>query len=181
MRLIPNPLYIAKNQTASLAPVEDFIQPLSAHSSITEDNMWCPVRALKYYWHRTKAKRSGDQLFIITKEPFSPASRDTISKWIVAAIQRLSRPEFHLALTTPVVSVRRGRSSVVFRWKKYTKRLTGGRPTRLFPSTSGTFLPRSPPFPGRLLLPRHSPSSTLSLGMCLSHASLTSLCWSSIL
>ena len=36
--------------------------------------MWCPVRALKYYWHRTKAKRSGDQLFIITKEPFSPAS-----------------------------------------------------------------------------------------------------------
>ena len=28
-----------------------------------------------------------DQLFIITKEPFSPASRDTISKWIVAAIR----------------------------------------------------------------------------------------------
>ena len=87
VRLIPNPLYIAKNQTASSAPVEVFIQPLSAHSSITEDKVWCPVRALKYYWHRTKAKRSGDQLFIITKEPFSPASRDTISKWIVAAIR----------------------------------------------------------------------------------------------
>ena len=52
-----------------------------------EDKVWCPVRALKYYWHRTQSKRSGDQLFVITKEPFSPASRDTISKWIVAAIQ----------------------------------------------------------------------------------------------
>ena len=49
--------------------------------------MWCPVRALKYYWHRTKTKRSGDQLFVIAKEPFFPASRDTISKWIVAAIR----------------------------------------------------------------------------------------------
>ena len=87
VRLIPNPSYIAKNQTASSAPVEIFLQPISAHSSITEDKVWCPVRALKYYWHRTQSKRSGDQLFVITKEPFSPASRDTISKWIVAAIQ----------------------------------------------------------------------------------------------
>ena len=87
VRLIPNPSYIAKNQTASSAPVEIFIQPISAHSSISEDKVWCPVRALKYYWHRTQSKRSGDQLFVITKEPFSPASRDTISKWIVAAIR----------------------------------------------------------------------------------------------
>ena len=87
VRLIPNPSYIAKNQTASSALVEIFLQPISAHSSITEDKVWCPVRALKYYWHRTQSKRSGDQLFVITKEPFSPASRDTISKWIVAAIQ----------------------------------------------------------------------------------------------
>ena len=101
VRLIPNPLYIAKNQTASSAPVEVFIQPLSAPSSITEDKVWCPVRALKFYWHRTKAKRSGDQLFIITKEPFSPSSRDTISKWIVAAI-RAAGP----TALTPGVSLR---------------------------------------------------------------------------
>ena len=87
VRLIPNPSYIAKNQTSSSSPVEIFIQPLSAHSSIGADKVWCPVRALKYYWHRTKDKRSRNQLFIITKEPFSPASRDTISRWIVAAIQ----------------------------------------------------------------------------------------------
>ena len=87
VRLIPNPTFIAKNQTASSDPVEIFIQPLSSLSSISEDKVWCPVRALKYYWHRTRAKRTGKQLFIITKEPFSPASRDTISKWLVAAIQ----------------------------------------------------------------------------------------------
>ena len=87
VRLIPNPSYVAKNQTASSKPVEIFIQPLSAHSSVSEDKVWCPVRALKYYWSRTKDRRSGDQLFMITKEPFSPASRDVISKWIVAAIQ----------------------------------------------------------------------------------------------
>jgi len=92
VRLIPNPSYIAKNQTASSEPVEIFIQPLSAHSSVVEDKIWCPVRALKYYWHRTQDKRSGDQLFVISKEPFSPASRDTISKWIVAAI-RAAGPE----------------------------------------------------------------------------------------
>ena len=99
VRLIPNPSYIAKMQTAASGPVEMFIQPLSVHSSITEDKLWCPVRALKFYWHRTKAKRSGDQLFIITKEPYSPASRDTISKWIVAAIRAAGSEAL-----TPVVS-----------------------------------------------------------------------------
>ena len=87
VRLIPNPSYVAKNQTASSKPVEIVIQPLSAHSSVTEDKVWCPVQALKYYWSRTKDRRSGDQLFIITREPFSPASREVISKWIVAAIR----------------------------------------------------------------------------------------------
>ena len=39
------------------------------------------------YLSRTKDRRSGDQFFICTREPFSPASRDVISKWIVAAIR----------------------------------------------------------------------------------------------
>ena len=87
VRLIPKPSYVAKNQTASSKPVEIFIQPLSAHSSVTEDKIWCPVRALKYYWSRTKDRRSSDQLFIITRDPFTPASKEVISKWIVAAIR----------------------------------------------------------------------------------------------
>lgn len=100
VRLLPAPSYIAKNQTASSGPVEIFLQPLSAHSSIVEDKVWCPVRALKFYWHRSQQKRSGDQLFITTKEPFGPASRDTISRWIVEAI-KAAGPDALTPDTTP--------------------------------------------------------------------------------
>ena len=62
VRLIPNPSYVAKNQTASSKPVEIFIQPLSAHSSVSEDKVWCPVRALKYYsaliWQKEASDKS---------------------------------------------------------------------------------------------------------------------------
>ena len=83
MRLIPNPSYVAKNQTASSKPVEIFLSSLSRHTHR------CPTTrsgVLKYL-SRTKDRRSGDQFFICTREPFSPASRDVISKWIVAAIR----------------------------------------------------------------------------------------------
>ena len=45
-------------------------------------------------------KRSGDQLFITTKEPFGPASRDTISRWIVEAI-KAAGPDALTPDTTP--------------------------------------------------------------------------------
>ena len=83
MRLIPNPSYVAKNQTASSKPVKIFLSSLSRHTHR------CPTTrsgVLKYL-SRTKDRRSGDQFFICTREPFSPASRDVISKWIVAAIR----------------------------------------------------------------------------------------------
>ena len=59
-------------------------------TSITQIWMVChllPFAKVGQYWSHTKDRRLGDQLFIITREPFSPASRDVISKWIVAAIQ----------------------------------------------------------------------------------------------
>ena len=87
VRLIPRAKYIAKNQTASSGPVEIFISPLSELSSIVEDKVWCPIRALKWYLDRTKNLRKDDQLFIITREPYTPASQDSISRWIVEAIQ----------------------------------------------------------------------------------------------
>ena len=52
-----------------------------------EDKVWCPVRALKWYIDKTKSYRKDDQLFLITREPFSPASLDSISRWIVEAIR----------------------------------------------------------------------------------------------
>ncbi|XP_072165932.1 uncharacterized protein [Diadema setosum] len=87
VRLIPRATYIAKNQTASSGPVEIFISPLSELSSIAEDKVWCLVKALKWYLDRTKSLRKDDQLFIITREPYTAASRDSISRWIVEAIQ----------------------------------------------------------------------------------------------
>ena len=87
VRLIPKASFIAKNQTASSGPVEIFLCPLSDHSSIVEDKVWCPVRALKWYVDRTKSCRNHEQLFLISREPFAPASRDTLSRWIVEAIQ----------------------------------------------------------------------------------------------
>ena len=87
VRLIPRPGFIAKNQTANCKAIEIFLKPISALSSIGEDKVWCPVRALKWYLDRTKTHRRHDQLFLTCKEPFSPASMDTISRWIVRAIR----------------------------------------------------------------------------------------------
>ena len=87
VRLVPRPTYIAKNQTATSGPVEIVLRPLSEHSSIQEDRVWCPVRAVKWYLDRTKDLRRGDQFFVISREPYSAASKDTISRWIVEAIR----------------------------------------------------------------------------------------------
>ena len=87
VRLIPCPGFIAKNQTASNKPVEIFISPLSDFSSVSEDKVWCPIRALKWYLDRTKGHRKHDQLFLTCKEPFSPATKDTVSRWIVSAVK----------------------------------------------------------------------------------------------
>ena len=86
VRLIPTPSFIAKNQTATSGSVEIFLAPISSFSSVTEDKVWCPVRALRWYTNRTKQIRTSDQLFVISREPFSAASRDTLSRWIVDAI-----------------------------------------------------------------------------------------------
>ena len=71
----------------SSRPVEVFLSALSEFSSVAEDKVWCPIRALKWFLDRTKVDRKDDQLFPISREPFSPASRESISRWIVDAIQ----------------------------------------------------------------------------------------------
>ncbi|XP_041477327.1 uncharacterized protein LOC121425366 [Lytechinus variegatus] len=87
VRLIPNPSFIAKNQTATSGSIEFFLAPLSDLSSVSEDKVWCPVRALKWYLERTKTLRNSDQLFVTSREPYAAASRDTISRWIVDGIK----------------------------------------------------------------------------------------------
>lgn len=46
------------------------------------DELLCPVRTVRYYLRRTRVHRKGqDQMLLISKAPFTPASRDTIARW----------------------------------------------------------------------------------------------------
>ena len=67
--------------------MEVVLHPLSDFSSVFGDGLWCPVRALKWYLYKTKPFRKSDQLFLVSREPLSAASRDTISRWLVLAIK----------------------------------------------------------------------------------------------
>ena len=88
VRLIPEPSFLAKNQTMDLLPHPIFIPKISSFSSVREDKVWCPVRALSWYIHRTKAFRTSTQtaLFLTHRAPHKRASASTISRWIVEAI-----------------------------------------------------------------------------------------------
>ena len=87
VRLIPKAGFLAKNQTASSDVVEIFLPSLSSHSSVPEDKVWCPVRALKWYLSRSLPLRSSPDLFISTLAPHRHVSLATISRWIIVAIK----------------------------------------------------------------------------------------------
>ena len=53
VRLIPKMGFIAKNQSLKSGSVEIFLPAISTLSSVEEDKVWCPVRALKWYVDRT--------------------------------------------------------------------------------------------------------------------------------
>lgn len=46
-----------------------------------KDALLCPVRSVRAYVKRTLKYRKYDQLLLITRPPYTPASRDTISRW----------------------------------------------------------------------------------------------------
>ena len=87
VRLIPDPQFRANNQSMTFTPEEIFRPTFSSVSSIHEDKRWCPVRALKWYIERTRDIRISERLFIIPCSPYNPASKDTISRWIVDLIK----------------------------------------------------------------------------------------------
>ena len=86
VRFIPDHSFLPKNQTLDFIPEDIFIPELKTISSLPEDRFRCPVRALKWYLNKTKGLRTSDQLFILTREPYGPASKSTISRWIVETI-----------------------------------------------------------------------------------------------
>ena len=87
VRLIPRADFIAKNQSQNSPMVEIFLPSLSSFSSVSEDKVWCPVRALRWYFDKMKHKRTSSSLFVTTIEPFRSASKTTIARWIVECIK----------------------------------------------------------------------------------------------
>ena len=86
VRLLTDPQFLAKNQSSSFTPGDIFLPELKEFSSVAEDKLWCPVRALKWYLERTKVVRTSDKLFVIPRSPYSAAAKDTISKWLIRLI-----------------------------------------------------------------------------------------------
>jgi integrase len=81
------PNFLAKNERASFTAAPVKLPAIASQSSVAEDRMWCPVRALRYYLKRTKTLRGPtEQLFVITQKPHTPASRGSIARWICKAI-----------------------------------------------------------------------------------------------
>ena len=87
--LLPDPAYLAKNHTMAFTPEPIFISKLSMASATREDKYWCPVRALSWYVKRTEGVRTTDQLFIQSRSPYGPASKATLSGWLVRLIKEL--------------------------------------------------------------------------------------------
>ena len=87
VRLVPDPAFLAGNQTLEFLPEPIFIPKISTVSSVREDSLWCPVRALRFYLKRTQYLR-GDttSLFVSFNRPHKATSRETISRWIVLVI-----------------------------------------------------------------------------------------------
>ena len=92
VRLVPRADFIAKNQSPTSQSVEIFLPSISSFSSVEEDKVWCPVRALKWYLDHTKSKRSFTSLFVTSMEPFRAVSKASISRWLVECIS-MARPE----------------------------------------------------------------------------------------
>lgn len=103
VRLVPDRSFLAKTQTVDFLPAPIFLAAISEFSGVEGDEVWCPVRALREYLRRTEPLRgSCSALFIISQRPFTRASRDTISRWVVRAIRLVvppgdfpSRPRAH--------------------------------------------------------------------------------------
>ena len=92
VRLLPDPQFLSKNQSASFTPREIYLPALKEMSSVPEDKLWCPVRALRWYLEKTRAVRTSDRLFILPRSPYSAASKDTLSKWLVKVITPHTTP-----------------------------------------------------------------------------------------
>ena len=138
VRLIPKASFVAKNQSASTGSVEFFLPSLASFSSVEEDKVWCPVRALKWYLSRTKSLRSSSDLFVTTTAPHRAASKDTVSRWLVECIKLAGDDVLQsgpVRLMIQELLVLPGPFSMARQLSSCRKRRSGRTQIRLFPAT----------------------------------------------
>ena len=105
VHLLPRAGFLAKNQTMDFSPKHIVLPDLRKASKSPDCGPWCPVRALKFYLHRTKPgtkpyRGEMDSLFLTTSKPVRVASKQTLSRWIISVIRdSISREELRLAGT----------------------------------------------------------------------------------
>jgi len=81
------PVFVAKNESSSYSHSTLFLPRIESCSSVSDDRIWCPVRALRYYLAKTSSLRgNNDHLFLTHAEPHGPASKQTIARWIAGLI-----------------------------------------------------------------------------------------------
>ena len=86
--LLTQPGFLAKNQLPESLPEPIVIPGLSQFcGSDTDDRLLCPVRAVRAYLSRVKAKRSGRKRLFLPLKGSKDISPSTISRWICDVIK----------------------------------------------------------------------------------------------
>ena len=81
------PDFIAKNESSTFRHSSLFIPKIGMHSSVPEDRVWCPVRALREYLRKTAHLRGDhDNIFLTFVEPHRPAAKVTLARWLVSVL-----------------------------------------------------------------------------------------------
>ena len=99
--LFLRPDFLAKNERSTFRHSPLFLPSIGQGSSIAEDRLWCPVRALQHYLGRTQTLRGAhDRLFITHAEPHGPAAKQTLARWLVQVLvdsgaAKDARPKAH--------------------------------------------------------------------------------------
>ena len=87
--LIPSPGFLAKNDSVNYLAKAIHFARMSRVSSVPEDRLLCPCRAISVYVKRTSKFRGDERRFFVTygRHDHRAASRDTVARWITDVIK----------------------------------------------------------------------------------------------
>jgi len=102
VRMLTNPKFMAKNESLKNPGKDIFLAKFDRFTSIEEDKLLCPCRALRIYLKRVSELRKSSQLFQTYKKgAVQNASKRTIARWIVDTVKlaygKASEADFKLA------------------------------------------------------------------------------------